>query len=238
MKQVFSDLRSLFLLACGTVVTLHLILFYLVVLTFADERKVRSLERRLAQMVLWAFGQRISVDAFGDLPPRARVWIFNHSSFLDAFIIAAVIPDFVRAVGAHYHFKWPLWGWLLRKRRIIPVVRSDHDRALAAIKAGEQVLSEGDALIVAPEGTRSMDGELLPFKSGAFHAAMNTGADIVVVAIEGAHQAWPRGSWRIVPSTIRIKFFYMPHQYLPGLGSVHDVRIFSRALMQARLSSQ
>ncbi len=237
MKQIWSDVISIALLIRGTTVTLCLIAFYLIVLTFADERKVRPLERRLALMVLWAFGQRLSVGQLDELSPKARVWIFNHCSFLDAFIVAAVIPDFVRAVGAHYHFRYPLWGMLLRKRGIIPVVRDDRDKALAAIKAAEErVLREGDALIVAPEGTRSFNGELLPFKNGAFHAALKTGADMVVIVIDGAHLAWPRGNWRIKPMTMNVEFVVIPFSSIKNLGDAETVKKYVQVGMKDRLA--
>lgn len=237
MKQIWSDAISIMLLIRGTTVMLCLITFYLIVLTFADERKVRPLERRLALMVLWAFGQRLLVGSLNELSPKARVWIFNHCSFLDPFVVAAVIPDFVRGVGAHYHFKWPLWGRLLRKRGIIPVVRDNREKARAAINAGEKILRVGDALIVAPEGTRSSDGELLPFKSGAFHAAVNTGADIVMIIIDNAHLAWPKSSWRIKPMTMNVEFVVIPASSIENLGDPEELKKYAHSVMEGRLKS-
>ena len=68
---------------------------------------------------------------------------------------------------------------------------------------GEEVLSNGRSLLIAPEGT-SVDGRLLPFKKGPFHMAVNTQTPVVLLAITGAFEAKQRGSWLLKPGVIHV----------------------------------
>ncbi|MBP6942867.1 MAG: 1-acyl-sn-glycerol-3-phosphate acyltransferase [Candidatus Buchananbacteria bacterium] len=202
---------------------------YLLIVIVFGGRQVRGLERLLARAILFAFGQRLEVWNAPIASEHARrVYLFNHASYLDAFVLAAAILDYIRAVGAAYHFKWPVWGSLLRQRGIIPVHREKHVAAVEAmIQAENEVLGKGDSLIVSPEGTRSDDGQLLPFKKGAFHAIKKTNANVVLMVIKGAHQALPKHSWLLRPGTIQVHFEEWPAEKTKHL-EAHQLLLATR----------
>ena len=125
----------------------------------------------------------------------------NHQSYVDPFFVCGVLPyrTLARAffVGAVEYFETPLMSWVARKLHCVPV---DPDSNLVpAMKAGAFGLAHGKVLILFPEGERSIDGTVKRFKKGAPILSRHLGVPVVPVAIEGAHDVWPRGrsfNWR------------------------------------------
>jgi len=125
--------------------------------------------------------------------------VANHQSFLDPVLVGIACPRQIRALARHELFFWPL-GWLIRTLGAVPVDRQRS--ALRGIKASLELLQQGEAVLVFPEGTRTPHGRLQPLHSGFCLLARRSGATIVPVTIDGAFDAMPRGSafprpWRI-----------------------------------------
>src|SRR5262245_2347883 len=99
---------------------------------------------------------------------RPAVIVANHQSLLEAFIVPAVITPKTRMVGKKEVGNIPFFGWAFRATGQILIDRADSASAWAAIDASLANLPPGVSLFVCPEGTRSQDGTLLPFKKGAF----------------------------------------------------------------------
>jgi long-chain acyl-CoA synthetase len=128
--------------------------------------------------------------------PKSGPYILssNHQSYLDAAFMASVLPshvfDKVFAVGTSDIFGQGFMLWLARSLRVVVV---DPDANLIpAMRAGAFGLRQGRALILYPEGERSIDGTPRVFKKGAAILSIHMQAPIVPVAIEGFYQAWPR----------------------------------------------
>jgi long-chain acyl-CoA synthetase len=125
----------------------------------------------------------------------------NHQSYLDPFFVCGVLPYRTLArvffVGAVEYFETPLMRWVARKVHCVPV---DPDSNLVpAMKAGAFGLAHGKVLILFPEGERSIDGTVKRFKKGAPILSRHLKVPVVPVAINGAHDVWPRGhffNWR------------------------------------------
>jgi len=130
--------------------------------------------------------------------------MFNHTSLLDTFIAVAVIPEYTAAIGKKEQFRVPLWGWILRRWGAVPIDRHRLSDAIASLQMVEAQMNDGLALLIAPEGTRSPDGELSAFKKGPFHVVMRTGAAIAPIIITGAYTAKRKGSWILRPGTIDV----------------------------------
>ena len=121
----------------------------------------------------------------------------NHTSFLDLFFLPTVIKGKYTALVAAKNFKIPLIGSILHRIKAIPIHRFNHTKALDALKIAEQRIKEGYHLAIFPEGTRSITGELSPFKKGGFHMAMNTNTKILPIAVKGLYNIKPRNRWTI-----------------------------------------
>lgn len=160
------------------------------------------------RIILLACGQWVRVIG---KPPnqdgRAYLYLVNHGSAFDAFMIGAMIPEHFGIVAAEYNFRLPLWGSIARRFGAIPVERSKLQEAIASMNQAEKILTDPVTanrrpLVIFPEGTRTLTGQLQPFKKGAFHIAKNTGAVIVPCGISGAFENYNRNTWLIKPGVI------------------------------------
>jgi long-chain acyl-CoA synthetase len=147
-------------------------------------------------------GIRLRVDGRAHFPASGPCIVTpNHASYLDGFIVAANLPFrlFRRIffVGAAEYFQTPLMKFLARLANIVPVDPDAH--LLAAMRAAATGLRLGKVLMLFPEGERSIDGTLRPFRKGAAILSSHIGAPIVPVALDGLYALWPRGrafNWR------------------------------------------
>jgi len=112
----------------------------------------------------------------------------NHASFADPLMIGAFFPRHITMMGKVELFRKPIFGLLVRMYGAFPVRRGEGD--LQAVRRSLEVLRAGDALLLAPEGTRSKDGKLQRGKEGTALIALRTGAIILPVAIWGPKYLW------------------------------------------------
>jgi 1-acyl-sn-glycerol-3-phosphate acyltransferase len=99
----------------------------------------------------------------------------------------------------------PLFGWAMRAGRFIFIDRQNAAAARRSIDEAAARIRKGTSVVIFPEGTRSRDGKLLPFKKGGFHLAVNSGAQIVPVAIRGSREIMPRGSLLTRPGVVEFE---------------------------------
>lgn len=158
----------------------------------------------LSRAILWALGARLRIE--GTFPTdQTYIVMANHASFVDPFIIAAVMKGKCTGVMAEESMRYPLWGTLLRRFRVIPIRRRSRESARSSIMMAEDRLKAGYNVVILPEGTRTLDGKLGLLKKGGFHLAINTGAPILVIGIEGAFRFKPKTSWRLRPGPIIVR---------------------------------
>lgn len=158
---------------------------------------------------VWSFLSGIRYEFHGrELIDRTQpyIFIFNHRSFLDAAIIPLAIPQQVRALGKKELSNIPFFGWVVGKVAIW-VDRTDTESRRKSIDQLVIFLNKGISAVVAPEGTRNAsDAPLLPFKSGAFRLAVETGIPILPIAVIGANKIMKKGSLLISPGKVKIYF--------------------------------
>ena len=130
--------------------------------------------------------------------------MFNHSSFIDVFLFAYLTPGNITAVIAKENYNIPVWGAMLKRFRAIPIERKNKDSAIQTINMAEDRLSNGYDVIILPEGTRTLSGNLKRFKKGGFHMAINTNAPIVPVGCVGAFEFKPKDRWTLSPGTVKL----------------------------------
>jgi 1-acyl-sn-glycerol-3-phosphate acyltransferase len=134
----------------------------------------------------------------GELPdyvPGKTVVVSNHVSNSDAFLISH-LPWEMKWLGKESLFRIPVIGWLMSLAGDVPVRRGARDSVKDAMVICKEHLERGMPVMIFPEGTRSARGELLPFKDGAFRLAIDSGADVLPVAVAGTRDALPKHSWR------------------------------------------
>jgi 1-acyl-sn-glycerol-3-phosphate acyltransferase len=131
------------------------------------------------------------------------VYVVNHLSFVDVWALLVALPGSLRFVGKRELFRIPIFGTALRVSGQIPIDRHDHRAAVASFDTAGRLLRAGHSAIVFPEGTRSRDGSLQPFKKGAFVLAIATQHPVVPVVVVGTFGIMPRGG--IVPRAGRVE---------------------------------
>jgi 1-acyl-sn-glycerol-3-phosphate acyltransferase len=128
---------------------------------------------------------------------KPYLFMSNHQSLYDIPILFAALKGRLRMVAKKELFSVPIWGPALQVSEFISIDRKDRYKAVQSLKEAARIMQSGINVWMAPEGTRSRDGKLLPFKKGGFMLALETGAQIVPVAIRGAGAVIPPKSFRL-----------------------------------------
>lgn len=163
--------------------------------------------RAWGRTILRAAGVTVEVEGAEYLPrDRAQVIVANHESWLDVWALSAELPVDYRFVAKKELAGIPIFGRAWRTCGHVSVDRSDRASAIQSLEAAmHRLRDETLSIILFPEGTRSADGRLLPFKKGAFVIALQAGVPIVPVAVLGGHELMPKGSFRVRPGRMRIR---------------------------------
>jgi 1-acyl-sn-glycerol-3-phosphate acyltransferase len=149
--------------------------------------------RQWSRSSMRALGITVQVDGLEHVPDGGFVYASNHQSLLDILVLGAVLPGDFKWATKRSVMNVPFLGWHLRLAGHVPVDRSrDKSSAMVVAERFEEVLRAGKPLLVFPEGTRSEDGQLKPFKIGGFHAAVRAGRPVVPVAMAGTHRLMSR----------------------------------------------
>jgi 1-acyl-sn-glycerol-3-phosphate acyltransferase len=132
------------------------------------------------------------------------VFVANHWSYLDAAPLFAFTGRRMGMVGKKELLKAPILGYGMGFVNVIAVDRSNRDRAVETLKIATARLRSGISFGVCPEGTRALPGEMLPFKKGAFHMAVQAGVPVVPIALKNSDQLMGRGTGEAWPGTIEM----------------------------------
>lgn len=137
---------------------------------------------------------------------RPFVFVSNHQSHFDILTIFHSTPTNLRFIAKNSLFYVPFFGWYLALAGYIPLDRSNRDRAIRSHDKAAEKMRRGVPIVSFPSGTRSLDGNVQPFKKGAFMLALKAGVPIVPISITGSIKVLPKGSVAIQPGTIRIHY--------------------------------
>ncbi len=139
-------------------------------------------------------------------PGHNYIFMANHTSNLDPPVLIPTIPGRCSVLVKKELFRIPILGTGMKMASLVPVDRSDRESAIESVNAATAVLRQGLHMLIFPEGTRSSDGRLLPFKKGPFHLAIAAQVFIVPVTVLGAHELWPKDSFALRPGTVTVVF--------------------------------
>lgn len=150
---------------------------------------------------LWKFS--VSGTMIRD-PRRPYVAVSNHESYADIFLISH-LPWEMKWMSKETMFKIPCFGWMMRMAGDIQVVRGDRKSVVLAMRAARDRVSKKVSVMMFPEGTRSRDGELLPFKDGAFRLAIETQSPILPLVVAGTRDCMAKGTFRFQKARARVR---------------------------------
>jgi 1-acyl-sn-glycerol-3-phosphate acyltransferase len=198
-------MRSLLLWIWGLLLFCGLGFVILFWITIFKPERYDPWMKRACRWFLRALGVRLRVSDYGG---RRRdgtyLFVANHVNLLDPFVFQAAISHPFRGVELSSHFRWPLYGWIIRRLGNIPIERERPRSALNSLVAAAKALEEGTSLIIFPEGSRTRDGRLLPFKRGPFHLAQTAGVDIVPVVQIGSFAINNKITSQLRPGEVKV----------------------------------
>ena len=161
--------------------------------------------RGWCRLLLRGAGVRVHVEGLEHLPATGAVVLAaNHSSYVDAVALLAALPGPFRFVGKRELAGWPLVGAVIRRVGHLTVERADPARSVEDAARVSAILRGGTSLAFFPEGTFLDTPRLLPFRLGAFKAAVEAGCALVPITIRGSREVLPADAWLPRRHPIRI----------------------------------
>lgn len=148
------------------------------------------------QGLIKILGLKIIVEG-GEFPPKGKNYVFmcNHQSQLDIPVLEVLLKDYeIRFLAKKSLFDIPFFGWGIKALGYIPVEREDPKEGLKSLFACIERLREGNSLVIFPEGTRSKEGELLPFKKAGFLIPIKARVDLCPIVLWGTLKILPKGA--------------------------------------------
>jgi len=209
-------LRGIFLLTfwftCIGVLAPFLILLRLLT---GNDNMIYSPARLFIRLGLALVGVKVEVTGRDKLDP-AQPYIFtpNHQSLIEVPLFVTYLGRNPAYLAKKEVFKYPIFGYGIGLMGVVPVDRSNSPAAVESAKAATEMLRNGKSYVVYPEGTRSPDGRMLPFKKGAFMMAIDAGVPVVPVTVSGATRIMPKAKIEVYPSTVRLTI----HEPIPTTG--------------------
>ncbi|MEW6273331.1 MAG: lysophospholipid acyltransferase family protein [Thermodesulfobacteriota bacterium] len=194
-----------------------------------------SFAKLSARNLALATGVEVKVIGADKLPDEPSVITPNHASHFDIAALLGYLPGNNRFAAKKELFKEPVLGLVMRTLGMIPIDREDPAESIATL---EKIAAKGAgafSLIMFPEGTRSRDGRMGPFKNGAFTLAVKSGRPIVPVAIHGTSSIMPPGQYlSILPGTVVLDVL----EPIPTVGRSVEDRAELRDLTAARIAER
>ena len=163
---------------------------------------------------------------------QSYVFASNHRSYLDTAALFRYTGKRIGLVAKKELLKAPVFGQGMGFVNIIAIDRSNPERALASMEKARSVMKDGYSFGLFVEGTRALPGELLPFKKGAFHLALQTDAQVVPVAIKNTD--WMMGKRTGVAYAGEIEMVLLPPIETKGR-DVMDILIETRAAIAGEM---
>lgn len=141
-------------------------------------------------------GLKLQIKGRENIPEQGPViYVSNHQSNFDIPILYAGLPVQFRWLAKKELFRIPFFGLAMKRSGYIPIDRSDRRKTMHSLNQAAQRIRSGTSVIVFPEGTRTTDGQVQPFKKGALVIAAKAQVPIVPLAIQGSYGVQPKGRW-------------------------------------------
>ena len=175
---------------------------------FSTADRVHAFATFWGKIGLWLAGAQIKTEgAEHILQGQPAIYMANHQSNFDIQTLYAGLPIQFRWLAKKELFDVPGFGFAMKRAGYIPVDRANRKKSIQSMTVAADKIRQGASVIIFPEGTRSPDGNLLPFKKGGFMLALQSGAPIIPVAISGSRDLMPKHSLRICGGTVNIRIF-------------------------------
>jgi 1-acyl-sn-glycerol-3-phosphate acyltransferase len=208
MKKAASAALSLLIWCVGWIWFFFGALFLLLIGVFRAGSFFETWLKGLCRSLVWICGILVTVSGRENFQAgRQYILMMNHVNIFDGFVFYRSFPGKARGIEDESHFDWPVYGWVIRRMGQIPINRKSGIKAMESLRRATELIGRKKdySFMVLPEGTRTRDGKLGPFKKGGFLLALETGLDILPLVQKGAYRINHRNSLLLRPG--RVEFF-------------------------------
>jgi len=197
---------SAFILIVGSI-SLVIILILIILMTYLIPRHYERPGKAFLRFLFWVVGSKVAVEGKEHIKPNQTYLLMaNHVSAFDIPLIGGFYPYKVRGLQAAEQFKWPLFGWFLKRIGNIPIPRGSAHASMRSIEIAAEQLQESKTLLILPESTRTRDGQLRDFKRLPFRLAKLAKVPILPAGSSGLFRLKARRSLLIRPGPVKLKF--------------------------------
>jgi 1-acyl-sn-glycerol-3-phosphate acyltransferase len=194
----------------------------------AEGRWQHACARTWSWLILKTSGIRVHVEGLEQVHPgETAIYCVNHQSAMDIPILFLNLPAQFRFVAKRSLFNLPFMGWHLRRSGHIPVDRDRPQQAMKSMKKVAQEIRKGKSVMLFPEGHRSRNGQLLPFKAGSFYIAILSGVPIIPITINGTPRVLKPDTYHVRAG--QTEMIVHPAVSTQGL-TLHDVDALSQSV--------
>lgn len=200
--------RSAILLVVDIIATAFFAIMAMIMARFAPggENAAHRVARLWGKTILKMSGVSVNIIGTDNIPPDGKPIIFmsNHQSNFDILTLLAHIPVQFRWISKKEVFRTPLMGPAMRKAGYISIDRGNREKAIESLEEAALTIRNGKSVMTFPEGTRSPDGTIRPFKKGLFYLAIKSGVPIIPISIIGSRKIMPKKSLHLDPGNIMV----------------------------------
>jgi 1-acyl-sn-glycerol-3-phosphate acyltransferase len=200
-------IRTIFVWSCIVIATLGLGL--LAFITYPFDRKgemVHRYARLWGRVALWANRVKVSVEGMENLEGGGPyIFMSNHQGSYDIFALLGHLPFQFKWLAKKELFSVPFLGWTMAAAGYISIDREGTRETVEAMNKAAERIRDGMSVVIFPEGSRSPDGTIQPFKKGGFTLAIKSKVPIVPLALTGSREIMPRERLTAASGEIRIR---------------------------------
>jgi 1-acyl-sn-glycerol-3-phosphate acyltransferase len=207
LKHYFELFRTIFIIFWIVLITIPFSILTIIFSIIDDQgivpHKVAGLWGRCILL-----GSRIKVNVKGLSnidPTKPYIYMSNHQSNFDIPVILGFLDVQFRWLAKAELFKIPVFGYAMARAGYISIDRSNRKSAFRSLKKAAAIIRSGVSVLIFPEGTRSRDGKLQPFKKGGFVLSLQAGVPIVPVLITGTYAIMSKKGLHIIPGTVELE---------------------------------
>ncbi len=199
-------IRTLWAWCAGIVLTVSMGALVILLSFLGPTRGILHLCARIwARGILTAAGVKVKVQGLENLRTDSpQILASNHQGYFDIFTLFAHIPIRFGWLTKKELFQIPIFGYAMKRFGNIRIDRSNREKALKSLKVAAQEIKEGNSIMMFPEGTRSPDGKIQPFKKGCYYLAEASGVAVVPISISGSFEIMPKKHFLVTPGTIHL----------------------------------
>ena len=217
----FQYIRALLTLLMAVPITLFFSFMTLldIFLVRRSEHKVQVFPRTWGRSICRLAGVRVRIEGAENLrPDQTYIFVGNHVSQFDIFSFQGYFPHDFRWIAKKELLRIPFFGTAMLRSGIVFIDRSHGREALKSLNRAAERIAGGTSVLIFPEGTRSVNGRLRPFKTGAVILAIKAGVQVVPIGFNGTYSILPKGKFLANSGiiTIRIGTPISTDSYTPG----------------------